>query len=119
MKPARKDRDDRQLTWAEMPPLLRAMVVLVILEVIFLATALYLGVGGDGRGSVGDVVRDVLGRGEVRSEAWLRVAWLMPVVIAVTLFVAWWAGSRWERGASADQGASAMCCTLDGHTLRR
>lgn len=88
------NKDERQLTWAEMPPSLRGMVVLVILEVIFLAVALYLGIGGDGSGRVRDLTRDVLGRGEVRSEAWLWGAWLTILVIAATLFVAWRIGTR-------------------------
>ena len=97
-------RDDRQLSWSGMPPSLRAMVVLVMLEVVFLAVALYLGIGGDGRGRAGDLIRDILGQGEIRSEAWLRVAWAMPLVIAVTLFVAWRMGERFVAERDAGKG---------------
>jgi len=78
------------------------MVVLVILEVVALAVALYLGIGGDGSGGIGQLERDLLGRGEVRSEPWLRIAWVMLAMIAVTLFVGWRMGIRFVAGDDAE-----------------
>jgi len=69
----------------ELTPKLWGLTLLVVVEVVLMAVALFVGIEPDGSNRLSTLINGLLGRGDVKSEMWLWVSRLSVVAIVVTV----------------------------------